>query len=163
MHADRRGLKHSGLTEKIIGVFFDVYNELGPGFLESVYEASVEIALDDAGLRVERQVPIPVWFRGRNVGDFRADLLIDGSVILELKAARTLESAHEAQLLNYLRATSIEVGLLLNFGPKPEFKRFVFDNARKHIRVHPRPNRNQHRRRETKAEAGRTGPCYSQT
>lgn len=140
MHADRRGLKHSGLTEKIIGVFFDVYNELGPGFLESVYEASVEIALDDAGLRVERQVPIPVWFRGRNVGDFRADLLVDGSVILELKAARTLESAHEAQLLNYLRATSIEVGLLLNFGPKPEFKRFVFDNARKHIRVNPRPS-----------------------
>ncbi|MCP4589453.1 MAG: GxxExxY protein [bacterium] len=137
MNADQRGLKELELTERIIGVFFDVYNELGVGFLESVYEASMEIALNDAGLQVTRQVPIPVWFRERQVGEFRADLLVEQAVILELKAVRVLESIHKAQLLNYLRATLIEVGLLLNFGRKPEFKRFVFDNARKSIRENP--------------------------
>jgi GxxExxY protein len=131
MNAERRGLKHEELTRKIIGVFYEVYNELGQGFLESVYEGAMEIALAEAGLRVERQVPVPVWFRGRQVGDFKADLLVEGLVILELKAARAFDPSHEAQLLNYLRATEIEVGLLLNFGPKPEFKRFAYDNERK--------------------------------
>jgi GxxExxY protein len=134
MIAERRGLKHEELTRRIIGVFYEAYNELGQGFLESVYEAAMEIALADAGLRVERQAPVQVWFRNRQVGDFRADLLVEGCVILELKACRAFDSSHEAQLLNYLRATDIEVGLLLNFGPKPEFKRFAYDNERKELR-----------------------------
>lgn len=132
------GLKHAELTEKIIGVFFDVYNELGHGFLESVYELALGIALTEAGLKVRHQVPIEVWFRGHQVGDFKADMVVDDKVLLELKAARNIDLAHEKQLLNYLRATQIEIGLLLNFGVKPEFRRLVFENERKEIRVHPR-------------------------
>ena len=123
MNADRRGLKHKELNETIIGVFYEVYNELGHGFLESVYEKAFEIALMSRGLNVLRQIEVPVSFRGHNVGDFTADMLVEKCVLLELKATRTLDSAHEAQLLNYLRATQIEVGLLFNFGIKPEFKR----------------------------------------
>jgi GxxExxY protein len=119
------------LTGRIIGAFYEVYNELGQGFLASVYEKALAVALAMGGLRVGRQVPIPVWFRGHQVGDFRADLLVEDVVILELKADRVLEPVHEAQLLNYLRATAIEVGLLLNFGPQPQVKRLVFDNSRK--------------------------------
>lgn len=129
-------LKYSELTEKIIGVFYDVYNELGYGFLESIYEESLVIALHEASLAVERQVPVPVWFRGKKIGNFRADLMVEGAVI-ELKAARTLDSAHEAQLLHYLKSTEIEVGLLLNFGAKPQFRRLLFDNDRKKIRANP--------------------------
>lgn len=124
-------MKHKETTEKIIGVFYDVYNELGNGFLESVYEASMAIALHEAGQHVIQQAPIAVYFRGQLVGDFRADLLVNNEVIIELKAARAIESAHEAELMNYLRTTRIEVGLLMNFGPKAEFKRFIFDNDRK--------------------------------
>jgi GxxExxY protein len=138
MNADERGLKHRAVTEKIIKVFFEVYNELGHGFLESVYEKALALVLCDAGLSVQRQVQIPVWFRGQRVGDFTADVLVNECVLLELKAVRTLDSSHEAQLLNYLRATDVEVGLLLNFGLKPEFKRLAFDNRRKHIRENPR-------------------------
>jgi len=130
-------LKHAVLTKKIIGVFYDVYNELGYGFLESVYEECMVIALRDIGLIVERQVPIPVWFRSQKVGDFRADILVENEVLLELKSARTLESVHEAQLLRYLKSTEIEVGLLLNFGSRAQFRRLVFDNPRKKIRVNP--------------------------
>jgi GxxExxY protein len=132
------GLKHSALTEKIIGVFYDVYNELGHGFLESVYEQALAVAFSEAGLRSERQVPVSVWFRGRQIGDFRADMVVDDVVLLELKAARTIEQAHEKQLLNYLRATDIEVGLLLNFGVRAQFRRLVYENERKKIRVDPR-------------------------
>jgi len=132
------GLKHPELTEKIIGVFFDVYNESGHGFLESVYEQALAIALTDAGIKVQQQLPLAVWFRAHRVGDFKADMLADDKVLLELKAARTIDLAHEKQLLNYLRATDIEVGLLLNFGNKPEFRRLVFENERKKIRVDPR-------------------------
>ena len=109
-------MKHSELTEKIIGVFYEVYNELGHGFLESVCEGAMAIGLEQAGLRVERQVPIAIWFRGHNIGVFFADLVVEGVVILELKCARNIDPAHEAQVLNYLRATTIEIGLLLNFG-----------------------------------------------
>lgn len=126
-----REFKHRELTEKIIGVFYEVYNELGHGFLESVYEGAMLIALIERGLKTAHRIPTPVWFRGRMVGDFKADLLVERAVILELKAARALESVHEAQLLNYLRATDFEVGLLLNFGAKPQFKRLAFDNDRK--------------------------------
>jgi GxxExxY protein len=130
-------LMHSDLTEKIIGVFYDVYNELGHGFLESTYAEALTVALEEIGLGAAREVPVPVWFRGRKVGQYYADLIVDGVVLLELKAARTLESAHEAQLLHYLRATDIEVGLLLNFGLRPQFRRRLFDNARKKIHENP--------------------------
>jgi GxxExxY protein len=129
---------HGDLTQKIIGVFYEVYNELGHGFLESVYQSSLEIALISAGLEVRHEIEIPVWFRRQRVGDFSADLLVNQHVLIELKAVRTLNEAHHAQLLNYLRGTDVEVGLLLDFGIKPEFKRLVFDNQRKQIREKPR-------------------------
>ncbi len=128
--------KHQELTQAIIQVFYDVYNELGHGFLESVYEEAMAIALTQHGVKAARQCPLPVWFRGQQVGDFRADLVVGDAVIVELKAARTLEPAHEAQLLNYLRASNIEVGLLLNFGPSARVKRMVFGNEKKlHLRL----------------------------
>ena len=138
MNADERGLKHRQLTEAILGIFYDVYNELGYGFLESVYESAMVVALEQQGFHVARQLAMGVWFRGVSVGDFRADLIVNDCVIVEIKAARVIESAHEAQLLNYLRCTEVEVGLLLNFGPKPAFRRLAFANERKGIRVNPR-------------------------
>ena len=125
---------HRDLTDKIIRVFYDVYNELGHGFLESVYETSMVIALREKGIAVERQVEIPVWFRGQQIGVFFADLLVENSVIVELKAVRSIDPSHEAQILHYLRATEIEIGLLLNFGVRPEIKRKIFDNPRKPTR-----------------------------
>src|SRR6185436_11481270 len=130
--------KYVVLTQKIIGVFFEVYNELGTGFLESVYQKSLALALESAGLQACCRIEIPVWFRGHQVGQFEADMLVEKCVLLELKAARALDTTHQAQLMNYLRATEIEVGLLLNFGLKPEFKRLIFDNPRKAIRGTPR-------------------------
>lgn len=124
-------LKHGLITDKILGVFYDVYNELGHGFLESVYHRSLVLALESVGLKVCSRVAIPVWFRGFQVGHFEADVVVESCVLLELKAARSLDSSHRAQLMNYLRATEIEVGLLLNFGETPEFKRVVFDNLKK--------------------------------
>jgi GxxExxY protein len=97
----------SDLTDKLIKVFYDVYNELGYGFLESVYDQAMYRALQQAGFAVERQVPIPVWFRGEIIADFRADLLVNASVLIELKTAESLNSAHIAQILNYLRATTV--------------------------------------------------------
>jgi GxxExxY protein len=132
-------LKHAELTEKIIGIYYDVYNEIGHGFLESVYSNCMNIALTQAGFQVQREVLIPVLFRSQNVGKFKADLLVDNLILLELKADRTLDRSHDAQLLNYLRATALEVGLLLNFGAaKPQFRRLVFENENKKIRVHSR-------------------------
>jgi GxxExxY protein len=133
----RTTLKHATLTDKIIGVFYDVYNELGHGFLESTYREAMSVALAEAGLTVAREVSLPVWFRGKKVGQYFADLVINDIVLLELKAARSVESSHEAQLLHYLKSTEIEVGLLLNFGPRPQFRRLLFDNERKKIRVNP--------------------------
>ena len=124
-------LLHRELTDSIIGVFYDVYNELGFGFLESVYEEAMVIALGEKGLQVEQQIPVPVWFRGQPIGTFAADLIVERSVIIELKAVRQLAEAHSAQLMHYLRATEIEVGLVMNFGLTPEFKRRVFENSRK--------------------------------
>ena len=127
----RPELRHKEITHKIIGVFFDVYNELGHGFLESVYQKALESALKSAGVEVRSRVKIPVWFRGQRIGMFEGDVLVEEVILLELKVARCLERSHIAQLLNYLRATNIEVGVLLNFGLKPEFKRLVLDNASK--------------------------------
>jgi len=130
-------LKHEALTERIIGVFYDVYNELGYSFLESVYENSMVIALREAALAVSQQVPVPVRFRDHLVGDFRADILVERTILLELKSARVLERAHEAQLLHYLKSSEIEIGLLLNFGSSPQFRRLLFDNERKRFRAIP--------------------------
>jgi len=125
MNADR--LKYKEITDIILRSFYETYNELGDGFLESVYENALYIVLTGHGLCVERQKDISVFFRGKVIGDFKVDLIVNEKVIVELKAVRTLNPAHEAQLINYLKATNIEVGLLLNFGKKPEFKRFVYD------------------------------------
>ena len=122
---------HAELTKAIIGCFYDVYNELGFGFIESVYENSLCFALQTRGFEVHQQIAIPVWFRGKQVGDFDADVMVNRLVLLELKTARAIDNAHLGQLMNYLKATEIEVGLLLNFGPKAEFKRVVFGNDRK--------------------------------
>ena len=119
------------LTERIIGGFYAVHRALRGGFLESVYESALELELLEAGMTVQRQAPIMVWYRGRSVGEFRADLLVERTVVVEIKAARAIEPGHEAQVLNYLRATSYEVRLLLNFGPRPTFKRLVYSNERK--------------------------------
>ncbi|HWZ43365.1 MAG TPA: GxxExxY protein [Candidatus Saccharimonadales bacterium] len=126
--------KHAELTKKIIGIFYEVYNELGYGFLESVYRNSMELALRSRGLSVQAEAPIVVFFRGENVGNFRADLVVEGCILLELKTVATIVSAHEAQVLNYLRSTDLELGLLLNFGPKPQIRRLLFDNERKQAR-----------------------------
>src|SRR5260370_14003528 len=131
-------LKDAELTKQIIGVFYDVYNELGYGFLESTYAEAMVVALAQSGLAAVREVPVPVWFRGQKVSQYFADRLVDNAVLLELKAARNLESAHEAQLLHYLRAKEIEVGLLLNRGLRPQFRRLLFDNKRKKIPENPR-------------------------
>ncbi|WP_428236267.1 GxxExxY protein [Gracilimonas sp.] len=119
---------HEELTEKIIESFYLVYNKLGYGFLESVYENALLIELKRQGLNVVNQVPIEVQYRNQKVGTFFADVLVEEKVILELKASRKLLQEHEFQLINYLRATNIEVGLLFNFGKKPEFKRKIFSN-----------------------------------
>jgi GxxExxY protein len=124
-------LKHQELTGRIIRVFLDVYNELGDGFLESVYVEALAMALGQAGLSYERELPLAVGFRGNVIGHFRADLVVGGKVLIETKACPRLHQTHCAQVLNYLRATVLEVGLLLNFGPRPSIKRFVFDNSRK--------------------------------
>jgi GxxExxY protein len=125
-------LKHQEITEKILNAFFKiVYPELGFGFLEKVYENALAISLQKMGLKVEQQARILVYFGNEVVGEYFADLLVEDCVIVELKAAQSLNREHEAQLLNYLRATPYEVGLLLNFGSKPEFRRKAFDNDRK--------------------------------
>jgi len=111
-----------------------VYNELGHGFLESVYQRSLAMALQASGLEARSRVKIPVWFRGQRVGQFEGDLLVNNLILLELKVARCLDLSHQSQLLNYLRATDIEVGLLLNFGVKPEFRRLLLENSLKTIR-----------------------------
>ncbi len=137
MDPEPASLKHEELTSAIIGTFYDVYNELGYGFLESVYQEALAIALQEKGIKVAQQFPIPVWFRGRRIGEFKADIAVDDKVILELKAARTIDPSHEAQLLHYLKSTEFEVGLLLNFGLRPQFRRLLFDNDRKRIRENP--------------------------
>ena len=128
-------LKHFAITAAIIGAFYDVYNELGHAFLESVYREAMTIALHSKGLLVEREEIVEVVFRSEIVGVFRTDLVVNEAVIVELKCTRTIDSNHEAQLLNYLEATGCEVGLLLNFGTKAQFRRMIFENARNHYRV----------------------------
>jgi len=130
----RRDLIRRELTDTILRAFYQVYNELGHGFLESIYARAMAVALTDTGLGVRQEVPLDVRFRDRVIGTFKADLVVDSAVIVELKAARALMPVHEAQLLNCLRATDIEVGILLNFGHRPTFKRVAFSNPGKRIR-----------------------------
>lgn len=125
MNTDRSALHSGALTDRILRAFYATYNELGAGFLESVYESALAVALCEEGLLVERQLSMPVFFRGHVVGDFRLDLLVERAVVVEVKAASAVAREHEAQLLNYLKAAGIHAGLLLNFGPRPQFKRMV--------------------------------------
>ena len=131
--------QYSDLTHKIIGAFRTVYNELGPGFLESVYRRSLCVALGEAGLQVEEEASIEVFFHGHCVGIFRADLLVEGHVLIELKVAESITSIFEAQLLHYLRATNIEVGLILCFGSSPTQRRLNYKNSDKEARKLPTP------------------------
>ena len=122
--------KHSEVTEKIIKAFYKVYNTLGYGFLEKVYTNALFIELEAMGLIVEKQEQIKVYYEDKEVGEYFADLVVDECVIVELKAAESLCEEHTFQLINYLKATEMEVGLLLNFGKKPECKRKVFSNRK---------------------------------
>ncbi len=119
------------LSNKIIKAFYTVYNKLGYGFLEKVYENSMMIELEKFGFNCRNQFPIKVYYEKMKVGIYYADIIVNDSIILELKAAENLCEEHEIQLINYLKATSIEVGLLLNFGKQPQFKRKIFTNNRK--------------------------------
>lgn len=124
-------LLHNELTSLILKTFYDVFNELGYGFLEKVYQNALLIELKNKGLEVTSNEKIKVYYKGENVGDYYADIIVNNTVILELKAAECIVEAFENQLLNYLRGTDCEVGLLLNFGKKPEFRRKIFENKRK--------------------------------
>jgi GxxExxY protein len=127
----RGNLIHAELTELLIGIYFEVYNELGYGFLESIYEKAFVSLLTERKIAFQQQCLLEVTFRGKVLGEFKADLIIERAVIVELKAVQKLELPHEKQLLNYLKATTLEVGLLFNFGPTSEFRRLVFENERK--------------------------------
>ncbi len=131
MITDFQDTKHKALTETIIRIYYRVYNKLGYGFLEKVYESAMMIEFRKEGIPALSQSPIKVIYEEEVVGEYYADILVNDKVIVEIKATRALALEHEAQLLNYLKATDVEVGLLLNFGPKPEIKRKVFDNFRK--------------------------------
>src|SRR3954452_15757388 len=126
-----REFRHLEITRRIVGVFFEVYGELGYGFLESVYRAAMTMALREAGITTEAELELQARFRGRSIGAFRADLLVERAVLVELKAARGIDSGHIAQLLNYPRCPALEPGLTLNFRPRPQIRRLIFTNDRK--------------------------------
>ena len=123
---------YQDLTAEIIRCFYIVYNKLGYGFLEKVYEKSLKYELEKTGFQVERQKPINVYYETELVGEYYADLLVENKVIIELKTSVAICEEHENQLINYLKATEVEVGLLLNFGKKPEIKRKAFSNSNKY-------------------------------
>jgi GxxExxY protein len=125
------GLLHRGITEAILKVYYEVYNELGSGFLEKVYQNAMYFELKDKGFKVEAQKQIKVDFKKQLVGEYFSDLLVEDKIIVELKATEMLMNVHMAQIVNYLKATEIEVALLLNFGEEPEFKRVIYTNDRK--------------------------------
>jgi GxxExxY protein len=129
---------HEDITGKIIAAFYAVYKKLGFGFLEKVYENALAIELRKHGLKIDKQKQIKVYYETDLVGDYYADIIVDDKVIIELKAAEGLVEEHEHQLMNYLKATPIEVGLLLNFGTNPQFKRKIFTNDKKpHLNLIP--------------------------
>ncbi len=122
---------HEKITAKIIQAYYNVYNTLGYGFLEKVYENALALELEELGCKAERQKCLKVYYNGSLVGEYFADVIVEEIVIVELKTSEVLRNDHEAQLTNYLRATDIEVGLLLNFGKKAEFRRKLFSNDKK--------------------------------
>ncbi len=122
---------HEDITKKILKAYYKVYNTLGYGFLEKVYQKALLIELKRMGLESKEEVPIKVYYEGEKVGDYRVDIIVDNLVIIENKAQEVLAEENEFQLINYLKATNIEIGLLLNFGKAPEFKRKIFTNDRK--------------------------------
>jgi GxxExxY protein len=122
---------HSDLTGSILEAYYKVYNTLGYGFLEKVYENAMRVELKKRGFTVQQQLPITVHYEDEDVGEYFADLVVNNTIIIELKATAQICHEHEAQLLNYLKATDMEVGLLLNFGTKPQHKRKVFTNDKK--------------------------------
>lgn len=124
-------LLHKEKSKTILKVFYDVYNQLGYGFLEKVYQNAMYLELKRQGYKVDAQKQIKVYFKNQLVGEYYADLVIDDVIIIELKACEYLLSSHIAQLMNYLKSTKIEVGLLLNFGESPDFKRLIYTNNRK--------------------------------
>ena len=124
-------MKYENITGQIIHIFYKVYNSLGYGFLEKVYENAMIIEFQKLNLNYENQYPINVYYEGFEIGHFIADFIVEEKVLIELKAIRELSSSDESQLINYLNATSVEVGLLLNFGKSPEIKRKIFDNQLK--------------------------------
>lgn len=124
-------MKHEEISEKIIKAFYKVYNSLGYGFLEKIYLNALYIELIAMGLKVEKEKKILVYYLGTIVGDYQADLIVEDIIVVELKAINTLIEENEHQLVNYLKATTIEIGLLLNFGKKPQIKRKIFDNDKK--------------------------------
>ncbi len=124
-------MKHAEVTERIIQVFYKVYNTLGYGFLEKVYLNALYIELKSIGFKIEKEKKIPVYYFGNIVGEYYADLIVEDVLVIELKAIEAINEACEVQLINYLQATRIEVGLLLNFGKTPQIKRKVFDNDKK--------------------------------
>jgi GxxExxY protein len=125
---------YGDITDQIIKSFYKVYNSLGYGFLEKVYENAMKIELENIGYHIETQKPLEVFYEKKLVGLYFADMIVERKVIIENKAANALLDTNEDQILNYLKATEIEVGLLLNFGKKPEFKRKIFENKYKQIR-----------------------------
>lgn len=124
---------HKDLSDSILRIYFEVYNQLGYGFLEKVYQNAMYLELKAQGYKVEAQKQIKVLYKNQVVGEYYADLFVDDSILLELKACEAILDAHKAQLLNYLKATTVEVGILLNFGEEPEFKRFIYTNNRKNL------------------------------
>jgi GxxExxY protein len=119
------------ITHTVIGAFFSTYNDLGPGFPEFVARRALAIMIGEAGLAVREEIDLPVWFRGQRIAKFRADLVVADTLIVEVKASPEIDAFHTTQVLHYLKATDLEVGLLVNFGREPQFRRIVYENARK--------------------------------
>ncbi len=137
---DRDPYRHASIVKKLLDCFYDVYHELGLGFLEVVYGNALAIAFSQARVPFRREFNVPVYFRGIQVGAYKADFLVADEIIVELKATRGIEAVHVAQRVNYLRGSRVELGYILNFGPKPSYKRFIFSNVRKNSCGHLRPS-----------------------
>jgi GxxExxY protein len=135
--ASKPHLPAADISHTVIGAFFDTYNDLGPGFPEFVARRALAIVIRDAGLTVREEIELPVWFRGQPIAKFRADLLVADTLIVEVKTSPDIEAFHIAQVLHYLKATDIEVGLLVNFGRQPQFRRVVYQNLRKRRTYEP--------------------------
>lgn len=126
-----QGYPHLDLTRRVIGCFYETYNELGGGFLESMYRIALELVFAERGISASRESLLPVAFRGHVIGQFRADFVVEGALVVEVKAVPRLEDAHLAQLLNYLRVSGLEIGLLLNYGPRPVVRRLIRSAGRR--------------------------------